>query len=335
MVRSLRLPEPASACFVGDVHLGDGGRNEIFRAGDDLLAGLVRERAARRETIVFMGDTVDLAQGWSTRRVLSAHPAVADAIRSASARTCVVFVRGNHDWTVDYEAAFPGARVCETLELGDVLVQHGHQYDTMCAPHTRSYRHQTVVHHLAERAFGFEFRTPLHEHDTWQNRAAHWLGHRYARYRVARAQRLRKRGLYARADEYEHFVTYWSRSVWGDPHDAFEPVTEALGAGPHRAIVCGHTHLPGVVEVGGRHYVNAGSWAFGAAEVASLEAGRFAAHDAATGAAIGDERYRWLLDGCDPGDFFDWWAQHYRGRLRFGPPVAPERSRARRQVVSP
>jgi len=140
-----------------------------------------------------MGDAVDLAQGWTTRRVLAAHPAVGAAVGAVAERTQVVFVRGNHDWNVDYEAAFPAVRACETLEIGDVLVCHGHQYDVLCEPQTRSYQRQMVVHHLAERALGFEFRTPLHEHCTWQNRAAHWLGHRYGRHRAASAERLRRR----------------------------------------------------------------------------------------------------------------------------------------------
>jgi len=117
--------------------------------------------------------------------------------------------------------------------------------------------------------------------------------------------------------------------VWGDPHDVFRPVSAALAAGAHRAIVCGHTHLPGVVEIDGRHYVNAGSWTFGATESASWDGKRFGVHDAATGREIGDENYRWMVEGHDPGDFFDWWAQHHRGRLRFGPPVPPAESRPR------
>ncbi|MCL4292514.1 MAG: metallophosphoesterase family protein [Acidimicrobiia bacterium] len=325
----LSLPGSTTACFVGDLHLGDGGRNEVFRTPDARLVELLEDGARRYDAIVFMGDAVDLAQGWSTRRVLAAHPAVAAAIASAAARTQVVFVRGNHDWNVDYEAAFPAARACVTLELGDVLVQHGHQYDALCEPHTRSYQRQMVLHHLAERALGFEFRTPLHEHYSWQNRAAHWLGHRYGRHRAASAERLRRRGLDERAEARARFVAYWSRSVWGDPHDAFRPIRAALHAGPHRAIVCGHTHLAGLVDVDGRHYVNAGSWTFGAAEAAVWDGTGFRVHDAVTGRAIGDESYRWLVEGVDPGDFFDWWAQHYRGRLRFGAPISPAESRPR------
>ncbi|MGQ0826719.1 MAG: hypothetical protein ACT4OX_17120 [Actinomycetota bacterium] len=241
--------------------------------------------------------------------------------RSASEAVQVVFVRGNHDWSVDYEATFAKTRACEDLLIGDVLVRHGHQYDTRCEPHTRSYQRQMVLHHLAERAFGFEFRTPLHDHLTWQNRVGHWLGHGYGRYRMAKADRLRRKGRDAKAAHCEGFVTYWSRSVWGDPHDAFRPIATALRGGPYRAIVCGHTHLPGVAGLDGRHYVNAGSWASRAAQAAAWDGVEFSVNDFGTGASIGDEHYGWMLDGDDPGDFFDWWAQHYRGRLRFGPPV--------------
>ncbi len=329
MPDALILPAGTVTRFVGDVHLGDGGRNDVFGAKDDMLLSYLRDCGSACDAVVFMGDMIDLAQGWRARRVLNARTEVARTIASLSERVQVVFVRGNHDWSVDYEAIFPRARACERVLIGDIGVWHGHQHDSRCDPSTRSYQAQMVVHNLAERACGFEFRTPLHEHDTRKNRVAHWLGHRYAMFLRAEASLSHRWGLDERADRCDDFVAYWSRSVWGDPHNTFRSMAAAVRDGPYRAIVCGHTHLPGVVDVGGRQYVNAGSWAFGAAEAATWDGSGFSLCDVRNGIPIGDEHYRWMLSDHDPGDFFDWWAQHYRGRLRFGPPIPAAESQPR------
>lgn len=54
-----------------------------------------------------------------------------------------------------------------------------------------------------------------------------------------------------------------------------------------------------------------------AAEIAIHQSGAFRVEDRATGRTIADERYRWMVEGVEPGDFFAWWLRHYRGRLRF------------------
>jgi len=45
----IQLDEARTVCFVGDVRLGDGGRNDGFRAKDDLLVDFRRERVERGE----------------------------------------------------------------------------------------------------------------------------------------------------------------------------------------------------------------------------------------------------------------------------------------------
>jgi hypothetical protein len=123
-------------------------------------------------------------------------------------------------------------------------------------------------------------------------------------------------GLDERAADCEAFIRYWSRALWGDPHALFAPASAAIRGGTHRALVCGHAHLPGVVDLDGRQYANAGSWTFGRSEYVEWNGTRLVARTAA-GEEIGDRHYRWMVEGQDRGDFFDWWAAHYEGRLRF------------------
>ncbi|MCC7078896.1 MAG: metallophosphoesterase family protein [Acidimicrobiia bacterium] len=315
-----RLPAGTAACFVGDLHLGDGAGNDLFTDKDSTLVPYLESCPDRFDAVVFMGDVIDIPQGWSARRILAAHADVAAGIESLTAKLPVYFVRGNHDWRVDYPRLFPGATHCDEMHVGEVLVWHGHRLDRYCHPERRSYPAQVGLHHLAERLFGFEFRVPLHEHDTAQNRFVHWAGYHYARHLRRRAAAARARGDAETAADCEEFISYWSRAVWGDPHAYFEPVSAFLTDGPHEAVVCGHTHLAGIVGIGDRTYVNAGSWTFGACEVAELDGTAFSVVDVASGREIGDESYRWMCDGDDPGDYFAWWDSAYLGRLRFRNP---------------
>lgn len=305
----------AQAWFFGDTHMGDGGRNDLFRGRDALFVEVVEEAAAGCELVVLMGDTIDLPQAFSLGRVARAHPGALRALDAACRRSEVVVVRGNHDARVDYGTLLPKARVCDRLSLGDVIVQHGHQLDGQnTEPAALGYFAKVAAHSLTERVFGFEFRVPLQDFDTVQNRAAHWLGYQFARF-------LRARGTEAG----EEFIHHYSRSVWGDVEALFEPATELARTGEHRSVVCAHTHVPGAVDLGGgREYVNAGAWTYGGAHVAKWDGEAWSVECAASGATFTDENFAWMLDGDDPGDFFDWWQRHYRGWLRFDfePPIA-------------
>ena len=320
MPECLTLPAGSRMRFVGDLHLGDGASNDAFGDKDPLLVRSLEAWSTDCDAVVFMGDAFDVPQAWSPKRLARAHPAVCAAIERLRRTVQVVFVRGNHDWRVDYEALFPRARSCVELTCGDVLAMHGHQLDRYCHPERRAHAWETWVHHLGERLLRFRFRVPLWEHDTWQNRACHCLGSLlgHGLRRLARVLRHLDRPHQAR--RCEAFITYWSRSVWGDAHALFEPALEHLVRGSHRVLVCGHTHLPGVVSGTGGQYVNAGSWAFDAAWSARLGPEGVQVRDQRSGRVITDEAYRWMIAGPDPGDFFDWWARHYRGWLRFEAP---------------
>ncbi len=325
------LPIGTHTRFVGDLHLGDGGRNDAFgrpRSGDERLVALLRECPGECDAVVFMGDALDVPQAFTLSRILRAHGPVIAAMRElARSPVRVIFVRGNHDFRVDYEGLFPGALACEALTLGGregILAWHGHQLDRYCQPEAPTHRLATTLHHGFERLVGFEFRVPLHEYDSRGNRLMHWVGGQYGAHLRRMARLYRRMGLVERAEGCEAFIHYWSRSVWGDPHAQFEPTARRIRQGPCRAIVGGHTHLPGVVDLGGgQALVNAGSWTFGASEIATWDGADFEALDHGSGERFGDSRYAWMAAGHDPGDFFAWWAAHYQGWLSFTAPRGP------------
>lgn len=202
-----RLAAGTVTRFVGDLHLGDGARSDAFGQDDRRLVRFLADCEARCDALVFMRDAFDLPQAFSTRRVARAHGEAVRAIERLVGRVQVVFVLGNHDWMVTYERLFPRARACGELEIGDIRVIHGHQLDRYCHPGRRGHHLQVSLHHLAERLFGFEFRVPLSEHDTWRNRIAHWLGAHYGGHLRSTAAVYRLFGLHERAAEHRHGVT--------------------------------------------------------------------------------------------------------------------------------
>jgi hypothetical protein len=83
-------------------------------------------------------------------------------------------------------------------------------------------------------------------------------------------------------------------------------------------VVCGHSHLPGLVPWRDRLYVNTGSWTFAESQVVVWKGGTWSCRDWISGREYRDEGYRQLLDGSlDDRDFWTWWRENYMGLLRF------------------
>lgn len=306
----LKIPESATVRFVGDVHLGDGSRNDLFRQKDRLLTKKLQEWAEDSDAIVFMGDFFDLPQAMSAQRIVRAHREVVETVRRISRQVRVVLVQGNHDWRVDYSGIFPTAKSCERLRLGDFLVWHGHALDSESKVESNRYFIAMAAHAMFERAFRFDFRVPLHDFDTWQNRLMHWAGYQFGK-------------ALARIGRGENFIQYWSREVWGDSRAMFKPVSDFLASHSYEGMICGHTHLPGILQLGDRVYVNAGSWTFDSANFATWNGKAFEVADLLADRTIHGENYDWMVNGADPGDFFDWWDIHYLGQLKFRPAIDP------------
>ena len=63
---------------IGDLHLGDGTRSDAFSLGDsvtkrDRMRALIKEVRNKDGLLIINGDWMDLQQGWSIDRVITAN----------------------------------------------------------------------------------------------------------------------------------------------------------------------------------------------------------------------------------------------------------------------
>ncbi|RLB48059.1 MAG: hypothetical protein DRI90_25705 [Deltaproteobacteria bacterium] len=304
--------------LLSDLHFGDGSRTDLFARQDGDLVSLLEHWRDQVQGIVFLGDTMDLPQAWSLRRIRTAHPKIWTALRRLAGECRLVFARGNHDWSVDYDALFPGATCCEVVLFGPAaLAWHGHQVDLMMKPSAGNAWLKTRVHATLERLAGCRLVPPLERYDSPANRVALALTTLWAHGELTAARVLERAGRPRRAAALEARVRYLARSFIGDPADIFgASYRQVLGAEVD-TVVCGHSHLPGVVRTDRGRYVNTGSWACGSRTYALWEDGAFRVLDLDTGQEIGDADYAGLLEPTGPEDLFRWWHRHHKGLLRF------------------
>jgi len=316
----VELDPNAPVLLLSDLHFGDGSKTDLFAGQDDALIAFVEEQRDLVATIVFLGDILDMPQAWSLRRVLRAHRKLIGYLRELAQTQRVIFVRGNHDWSVDYEDLFPGATRSEAVLIGArALAWHGHQVDLHMNPGVESSARTTYLHAIAERMAGCRLVPPLEQHDSTANRIGLSLAVAWARVLIARAALLRRVGRVHRAAELETSVRYLARSVSGDPADLFGATKRVLLGKDFDTIVCGHSHEPGVVQTPSGVYANTGTWACGTRSYATWNGQRIVVHDVDSGRAIGDERYVSVPDDTVPQDLFDWWTELWRrGLLRGG-----------------
>lgn len=306
---AVRLDAAAPALFLSDLHFGDGSPSDLFAGQDDRLIELLESRRSEVGAIVFLGDICDMPQAWSVRRIAAAHRRLFAYLESLCARHQVIFVSGNHDWTVDYPALFPGSICREAVRIGErILAWHGHQVDLLMSPGRRDATAKTYVHSLLERLCGSRLVPPLEVHDSPANRAAMAVAVSWSRLSLVRARALRRLGRVDRAAAIEEQVRYLARSVSGDPADLFGATRRAVFGGDVDAVICGHTHLPGIARTERGVYVNTGTWTCGLRTCALWTGERFRVIDLDAGRDLGDERYRSIPDDTSPADLFAWWS---------------------------
>ncbi len=318
-VKTETIPADGPVWFISDLHLGDGTPSDAFFGKDRYLMALVDTVEEQDATLVIGGDAVDFHQAWSFTRILRAHQELLGSLSRIARRGRLFYVVGNHDYDLSLYREILNFRVCDELHIGDeILVQHGYQYDPFMKGELEKGQVSTKVHHLVERYLDTWLRIPLGEFYTLANRLSFWLVHKAALLNWGGAQVLRALGFKASAEAATSQLDFWARSNMGDPMCIFRPIMQRLAADKWRYIVCGHSHLPGVVRQGDRAYVNTGSWTFASSHYAMWDGERFSCHDWITGRAIRDEYYEPLLDGTiDEKDFWQWWRENYMGFLRF------------------
>lgn len=316
--RERRIAADRPIYFVSDLHLGDGTRSDIFMRKDRALLellGRVRDEGAR---LVIVGDAIDFYQAWNLTSVLKAHGPLLRALSELADKNGVIYIYGNHDYDIALFHELFRWDVCSSLRIGaDIVVQHGHQFDPFIGPELQSSELMTRLHHAIERVVGW-VRMPLHEFYTPANRLVYWAFHKYWWFLKARSAVAAKIGLTGYARRTQEWVSYWVRSEAGDPMSMLWPALEGAKKLGATTLVCGHAHMPGVMNQDGVQYVNTGSWTYGYSQYAMFDGDRFVVRDWITGREFGDELYRTALDReLVDIDMDRWWSNQYLGWFRF------------------
>ncbi len=315
-----RIEPDQELWFISDLHVGDATPCDVFFGKDHHLMALVDRVDRAGATLVIVGDAIDFHQAWSFTRVLRAHQELFATFSRLAREGRLIYVIGNHDYEINLFKEVLHFRVCDELHVGRrILVVHGWQYD----PYLRDalghgHGWSTTVHHMVERYLGTWLRIPLGEFYTKGNRLMFWLAHKIAMVADGWTRAMTWVGHQRSADRLHTYLTYWAQSNMGDSMGIFQGALEALDEGEFDALVCGHSHLPGVVDHGGRQYINTGSWTFASSQYVVWDGESFLCRDWITGREFTSQFYEPLLDGAlYHKDFWQWWRENYMGLFRF------------------
>jgi UDP-2,3-diacylglucosamine pyrophosphatase LpxH len=308
--QTITLGDEHPALFFSDMHFGDGSHSDLFSTHDELFLQLLETRLTPETNIVFLGDCIDLPQAWTVSSVKSAHNRAIKTITRVCQTHKVIFIRGNHDWNVDYESLFPGSVCCERVIFGDkTLIWHGHQLDLMRNPALNCAKFKTYLHSFGERLTGRRLNLPLEYNNSWPNRTFVTLGMYYNRILQAKSRIHRRLGQEQSARNIDRQLNFWARTVLGDPNDQFRLTCEKVLGMPYERVISGHSHIPGVVPTPAGTYVNVGSWTGKSPQYGYWDGRSVTVHSAKTKREFGDEYYQEIPKETIPEDLFRWWTK--------------------------
>jgi len=341
--------------LLSDLHLGDGGRTDLFEGKDRALCAMLAACAPRVDAVILAGDVLDAPQAGTATRIMRAHRSVLDQLEALAQTKPVYLIVGNHDSVSFARRLLSSVRLCRAVHLGDhALVVHGHELDVhFRGPLDGRGQLSLRAHALVEQLTGQLIRLPFGDHDNLTNRFAHWLFYRLtmadyhlARLRAALGDDRRLRDWAAHHD-------FWARSQWGDSSAMLIPALAALARGRHGVLIAGHCHQAGVLErialpiserVSGeplvswrteerrapdplrlaqRVYANLGSWTLGEATYGIWQGPRPGAgssiqvRDWVRDEQVGDRTYQLALTAPQVPGMREWWQRYYRGFLRY------------------
>ena len=309
--------------FCSDLHIGDGSAGDLFNGKDEEFLRFLDHVEEHGDKLVILGDCLDFYLAGSFERILRAHKRVLRRLKQLADTMEVVYVWGNHDDTIVIFEDLLNFKLCERMILDDdILIVHGHEFDMFFEDAHNNNGEEgghgaalAVIHSKAERFFGQPLRSPLATYPNLPNRVLHWFGYRILRVMQAYAWILRKLGLHTRSRKARRFVNFWNRSEQGDLQGIYQEMKRKLPDMPYRAIMMGHTHLPGIVRMGEKLYINTGTWVHNRSTYVFWNGKDFQLRDWMTGVTFTDELYRPLDEGILPMQ--EWWAKTYRGWFRF------------------
>ncbi len=319
MTARVEAPGGDKVYFVSDVHLGDGSHADAFQGKDRYFLDFLDEVEQQASTLVILGDALDFEQAWFFSRIMRAHKQVIAKLTHLAEKIRVVYVFGNHDPDILLFKEILKWELCSKVILDShILAVHGYEFDPYVGENMdeSSFWARTMM--LYERIFKTWIRLPLRDNYTLSNRACHYIFLWICR--ATRAlrwfgPRIGKPDL---ALGWENWVHLWTRGVLGDPMGITRPALAYLEGHPkYDTVICGHSHLPGIVDDGGRRYINLGSWAFGNSQYGVYDGQEFRIYDWISGRPIRDENYRPIFEGRTDRTFEQWFQSEYLGYLRF------------------
>lgn len=322
-VETVRVDVPL--WIISDLHLGDGTPSDVFFDKDRQLIALIDRADRCGATLAINGDAIDFHQAWSLDRVLRAHPSLFSALSALARQGRLIYVVGNHDWDIALFRDILHFRVCDELRVVDSagatvgLVTHGMEFDPYIQAQIDSGQWDTKIHHFVERGLDTWIRIPLGEYYTTTNCLSVWLGHKLGLFHRAlhRLQQAAGAAPGTRPRWLDN-LDFWAQSNMGDSMGIFRPANAHLHASDLRFLVCGHSHVPGIVTRNGKSYANTGSWTFRSSTYVVWDGGTLTCRDWISGRTYGEELFEPMLSGwIYERDFFDWWRENYLGWLRF------------------
>lgn len=317
--REARIDASRPVWFVSDLHLGDGSPSDAFMGKDRELLALLDEVEAEDGRLVIVGDAVDFLQAHDITPVVKAHGRLLRRLGELAGAHRVWYLHGNHDHDMRVYQDLLRFEVCGQLWVGDdVLALHGHQFDPWIGEDVERAGLATRIHHGLERQLGVWLRLPVADFYSRGNRFFLWCTYQMWRALKLRNRVLRAVGLARVAQKSEAFARFWARSEAGDPMGMTLPAMAYARRRGARAILCGHSHMPGNFVQDGVRYLNTGSWTFHWGQAIRYADGTFTCQDRLSRRVYEDALYRPLLDGeLDHLDFDRWWRNQYLGWFRF------------------
>ena len=317
----LQLPAEGVYYVISDLHLGDGSHSDTFLGKDRHLIRFLEKVREEKATLIIAGDVIDFAQSRNFSRILSVHGSLFRAMADLAAENRFYYVYGNHDFDMRLYRNILRFPVVATVLIGDqVRIDHGHQYDSLIDGDLKGADKRTRRHHVFEHVLRTWVRLPLGHFYTKAGRLSFWLAYRLYQLICLTNKLLKKYGLPPVADGPMHHAQYWIQADYGDPGGMWQSISDTLKDLKQHILVCGHSHMPGVVEIHpDRWYVNTGSWTFDSSSYMRWEPNQVpVVRDWITGREFDDRLYDRVRSGKTNQIFFeDWWREQYLGFFRY------------------
>ena len=283
---------------VSDLHLGKPSPFGFPAALEGTLADALDDAADRHAIVVLNGDILESGAAVTPFAALARYPRLLAAFAAAAARCHLYYVIGNHDPSARLlERVLPWTLATSLLVDRSLLIIHGdaldHGLDRTVAG--RSHR----AHGVVQEALGVRLDLPLRHHSSLRNRlvvgALGALGSSARRVHPA-----------LRASIDESFDYLVSLEQENDPRFVLATLAEAVLPRGVTAVLAGHTHHPGIAEVGSLTYYNSGTWSEHLATAIHWSLGEGRVVDVLRGTTFGREVYaRWQ----DRESWTSWWSR--------------------------